>query len=40
MFIMERSGFSFLCAFFALMDYLVEFTGERIINHRCSDLSL
>lgn len=40
MFIMERSGFSFLRAFFALMDYLVEFTGERIINHRCSDLSL
>lgn len=26
--------------FFVLMDYLVEFTGERIINHCCADLSL
>lgn len=35
MFIMELFFF-----FFRLMDYLVEFTGERMINHRCTDLSL
>ena len=39
MFIMELS-FPFFFLFLALMDYLVEFTGERIINHRCTDLSL
>lgn len=26
--------------FFALMDYLVEFTGECIVNHRRTDLFL
>lgn len=29
-----------LSVFFALMDYLVEFTGECIINHCYADLSL
>lgn len=36
----EANAYYGALCFFALMDYLVEFTGECIINHCYADLSL